>query len=100
MPDCSNPPKWIVPSTSNLDIRRFLCHKFLQVNASWSPKEAWAKVHTFEGDGETVFAMLEEEWIQIFNLSEGRMLYRIVQKHKKESEQFDVSIIRCKGLEY
>lgn len=64
MPDCSNPPKWIIPSTSNLDIKRFLCHKFLQVYSNRTPEEAWAKVYIFEGDGETVFAMLEEDWSQ------------------------------------
>ena len=35
--------------------------------------------------------MLEEEWIQIFGLHEGKMLYQIIQKHKKESEETDVS---------
>ena len=91
MPDCSNPPKWIIPSTSNVDIKRFLCHKLLVFDASRSQEEVWAKVYTLTGNGEAVFLMLEEEWVQRFDLPEGRILYQIIQKHKKESEQTDVS---------
>lgn len=34
--------------------------------------------------------MAEEEWIQLFNLHEGKMIYNAIQMQKQDWEQTDV----------
>ena len=83
MPDCSTAPKWIILSTSNLDVRKCLCNLLRNYEVSGSLEVAGLKVHTFEEDGEGAFRMVEEDWIRLFGRRERGMLDIVVRIHKR-----------------